>query len=268
MEAKTFILTNTKTWSRQVRVYVMNKNKKYEERQLPFSTEHVVSSKQRNTRGHQVPAQYTTADPIIIEAIYRDSAYGKDFVEKGDPEGKKKQASIIVTDVDKDLAALRSLFKQVNLTMDESLPFEVLKQQYALHVEALSGSKMKESTATEIPHVPVDVKASLVQGMAAARQKYEDEYGDPIPDIVENDLAFLDGLSVPGFDAQKYIETKMAEADRQDGEKDNSKDVKKDNAPSADDKDALHKAYFEKTGKNVPNMKSNDLAWIKAKLEE
>ena len=262
-KALTFVLTKTKTWSREVRVFIMNQNKKYQEKLLPFTTEHVVSTKQRNTRGHIVPAQYVTNDPVIIAALYRDSAYGKDFTELGDPEGKKKQPSIVINEDDRQLVALRGLFKLAELPMDENLPIDVLKEQYEIHVSAKSGRKA--SAPAEIPHTPVDVKQSIEQGISAARQKYEDDYGDPVPAIVYNDLAFLDGLSNPTFDAQKYIEQKIAEASKPE-EKQEEKGEEAKNPVV--EKEALHKAYFEKTGKNVPNMKSNDLVWIKAKLEE
>lgn len=267
MEAKTFILTKVKTWKREVRVHIMNQNKKYIEKLLPFTTEHVVNSKQRNTRGHTVPAQYTTNDPIIIEALYRDPAYGKDFIELNDSEGKKKQPSIVINENDRQLVALRGLFKLAGLPMDETLPYDVLKEQYEIHMSAMSG-KNKESKPAEIPHTPIDVKASIEQGVAAARQKYEDEYGDPIPAIVANDLAFLDGLSNPAFDAQKYIEQKLAEISKGESELQEQDKPQNEVKSPAEEKEALHKTYFDETGKNVPNMKSNDLAWIKAKIEE
>lgn len=267
MEAKTFILTKTKTWKREVRVFIMDQNKKYIEKLLPFTTEHVVSSKQRNTRGHIVPAQFITSDPTIIAAIYRDSAYGKDFVELGDPEGKKKQPSIVINENDRQLVALRGLFKLAGLTMDETLPYDVLKEQYEIHMIAISG-KNKASGPAEIPHIQVDVKAGINDGIAAARQKYEDDYGEPIPAIVANDLAFLDGLSNPEFDAQKYIENKMLEASKQTESGDELKEESASDSDQLSEKDALHAKYFLKTGKKVPNMKVNDLAWIKAKLEE
>lgn len=265
-QAKTFILTKTKTWSREVRVFIMDQNKKYVEKLLPFTTEQIVNSKQRNTRGHNVPAQYITADPVIIAALYRDSAYGKDFVELGDPEGKKKQPTIVINDSDRKLVALRGLFKYAGLQMDESLPYDVLREQYEIHMIAVAG-RNKESKPAEIPHTPTDVKATIEQGIAAARQKYEDLFGDPIPAIVENDLAFLDGLSNPAFDAQKYIENKILEANKPENEPAGETHGTGTPTPSSE-KDYLHQAYFTKFAKNVPLPKTNDLAWIKAKLEE
>jgi len=273
MEAKTFILTKTKTWKREVRVFIMDANKKYVEKLLPFTTEHVVSSKQRNTRGHVIPAQFITTDPIILAAIYRDSAYGKDFVELGDPEGKKKQPSIVINENDRQLVALRGLFNMAGLPMDETLPYDVLKEQYEIHMTSISG-KNKVSGPAEIPHIQVDVKAGINDGIAAARQKYEDNYGDPIPTIVANDLAFLDGLSNPEFDAQKYIENKMIEQSKLKSDHDEGVQYTKDDqlnealGTPANDKEMLHANYFQKFSKKVPNMKVNDLAWIKAKLEE
>jgi len=269
MEAKTFILTKPKTWRREVRVHVLNQNKKPEALLLPFTTENIVPSKQRNTRGHQVPAEYTTSDKIIIDALYRDPAYGKDFIEKGDAEGKKKQPSLIITETDSKIIALRNLFKLINLPFDETLTYDVLKAQYDIQMDALGGKAASKSEPLQIPHVPIDVKASIEQGVNAARQMYEEIYGEPIPAIVENDLGFLDALNNPDFDAQKYIEEKILAANKPEAENaEKPEEVKKDaNVPAADDKDTLHKKYFEKTGKNVPTPKVNDLAWIKAKLE-
>lgn len=263
-KAVTFILTDATKWSRPVRIFIKGRNKKLEERTVLFTTEHIVPAKQRVGRGHEVPAEFTTSDPAYLEAMYRDTSYGKTFVEKGDPEGKKKQNPIIVTDEDKDLVALRGLFQMANLTMDENLPYEVLKQQYAIHMSALSGIKIEKSVAKEIPHVPVDVKASIEEGVNVARAAYFEKYGEPIPAIVANDLGFLDALADPNFDAKAYIENKIAQVPPVD-------EVKIEetiDAPVADDKEALAAKYFEKFKTNVPNPKKNDVAWIKAKLEE
>lgn len=266
-QAKTFVLTNKKTWRREVRVFVMNINKKFEERLLSFTTEHRVSNKQRTVLGRNTSAEFITSDPILIDAMYRDSAYGKDFTEKGDTEGLKKKPTLIINDTDRQIVALRGLFAATNLFMDEKLPYDVLKEQYEIHMSAMSGKKSDKPQATEIPHVPVDVKLTIEQGILAARQRYEDEYGDPIPAIVANDLAFLDGLSNPAFDAQKYIDAKLAEASKPAEIEGGDEPQKKEDAP-VNEKETLHKAYFEKTGKTVPNMKSNDLVWIKGKLAE
>lgn len=269
MEAKTsvFVLTNKKTWRREVRVFVMNPNKKFEERLLPFTTEHRVNNKQRTVLGRNTAAEFVTSDPTLIDAMYRDSAYGKDFTEKGDPEGLKKKPTLIINDTDRQIVALRGLFAATGLFMDEKLPYDVLKEQYEIHMSAMSGKKSDKPQATEIPHVPVDVKSTIEQGILAARQKYEDDYGDPIPEIVANDLAFLDGLSNPTFDAQKYIDAKIAEFVKENEPEGESKEEPKETAP-ANEKETLHTKYFEKFGKKVPNMKVNDLVWIKTKLEE
>lgn len=268
MEAKTFILTKTKTWKREVRIHILNQNKKYDAKLLPFTTENIVPSKLRNSRGHQVPAEYTTSDPVIIEALYRDPAYGKDFVEKGDPEGKKKQPSVVITETDSKLIALRNLYKLVNLPFDENLPYEVLKAQYDIHMDALGGKAAEKSAPLQIPHAPVDVKASIEAGVNAARQAYLEKYGEPIPEIVSNDLGFLDALADPNFDAQKYIENKVATAQNPPAPENETGDSGKTNEPEGDDKEALAAKYFEKFKTNVPNPKKNDVAWIKAKLAE
>lgn len=267
MEAKTFILTRTKTWRREVRIHVLNQNKKYDAELLPFTTENIVPSKQRNTRGHQVPAEFITSDPVIIEALYRDPAYGKDFVEKGDPEGKKKQPSVVITETDSKLIALRNLYSLIKLPFDETMPYEVLKEQYEIHMNALGGKASEKNAPLQIPHIPVDVKASIEAGVNAARQAYLEKYGEPIPAIVENDLGFLDALADPNFDAQKYIENKVVAA--QNPPKDEEPEAPKaPDASEGDDKETLHQKYFVKFGTKVPNPKVNDVAWIKAKLEE
>lgn len=267
MEAKTFILTKTKTWRREVRIHILNQNKKYDAKLIPFTTENIVPSKQRNTRGHQVPAEFTTTDPIIIEALFRDPSYGKDFVEKGDPEGKKKQPTVVITETDSKLIALRNLYKLVNLPFDETLPIEVLKAQYDIHMDALGGKAAEKSAPLQIPHVPVDVKASIEAGVNTARAAYLEKYGEPIPAIVENDLGFLDALADPNFDAQKYIENKVIAA--QEPPKDEEPEAPEvPEAPEADNKEDLAAKYFEKFKTNVPNPKKNDVAWIKAKLAE
>lgn len=267
LKAKTFVLTNVKTWRREVRTFVMNPNKKFEERLLPFTTEHRVSSKQRTVLGHATPAEYITNDPVIIEALYRDPAYGKDFYERGDDDFKLKRPTLIVNDKDREIVALRGLFSAVGLYMDESLSFDVLKKQYEIHMSAISGKK-EESIPIKIPHTPVDVKATIEHGVVAARQRYEDDYGEPIPEIVANDLAFLDGLSVPGFDAAKYIENKLSEAEKETGIEGGDEPTQKTDSAPANEKETLHKEYFAEFEKQVPRMKVNDLVWIKTKIEE
>jgi hypothetical protein len=91
----------------------------------------------------------------------------------------------------------------------------------------------------------------------AARQKYEDDYGERVPDIVYDDVTFLDGMSNPDFDAEKYIQSKLVEP-----EKVEVPEVK------AEKQEDIHALYFELNQKNVPNMKKNDTAWIKAKIAE
>lgn len=262
---KTFVLANKKEWRREVKVFVLNKDKKFEERSLPFTTEHLVTDKLRTEKGRTVAAEYKTSDPVILEAIYRDTAYGKDFYEKGDAEGKLKRPSVFINEKEKQITALRGLFNMVGLPMDETLPYEVLKEQYEIHVSALSGRKIEKSVAKEIPGTPVDVQASIVEGINAARAKYEQKYGEPVPAIVWDDLAFLDALSNPEFEAQKYISEKIAanEPSAKEGE-----EKKKESEEPVETLEQLREKYFTKTGQNVPNPKKNDAAWIKAQLEK
>lgn len=261
---KTFILTNKRTWSRQVRVFVLNQNKKYEERQCLFTTERIVSSKQRTARGHSIAAEYTTNDPVIIEAMFRDTAYGKDFILKGDESGSLKKPSVVISETDRQLVAIRGLFNIAGLYMDETLPYDVLREQYEIHMNSKAG-RAAESMVTQIPHVPVNVKATIEEGINAARQLYETKFGEPIPPVVENDLAFLDALADPKFDAKKYIEKKLAKSEETP---DSGEEVEDSKPDLVNEKAELAKAYFEKFKKNVPTPKVNDLAWIKAKIEE
>jgi len=259
---KTFVLANKKEWRREVKVFVLNKDKKYEERSLPFTTEHLVTDKLRTEKGRQVAAEYKTGDPVILEAIYRDTAYGKDFYEKGDTAGKLKRPSVVINEKERQITALRGLFNMVGLPMDETLPYEVLKEQYEIHVSALSGRKIEKSVAKEIPATPVDVQAGIIEGINAARAKYEQKYGEPVPAVVYDDLAFLDALSNPEFDAEKYISEKIAANEPPKEEEEGEKKAEAE----TETLEQLREKYFTKTGQNVPNPKKNDAAWIKAQL--
>jgi hypothetical protein len=230
------------------------------DRVLPFTTEHLVHVKQRKTRARQTAAEYTTSNEAEIEALFADSGYGKDFVLKGDPEGKLKKPTRVVTAMDAERIALRGLFKNIDLQFDESKPIEVLKEEYKIHASALAGKKIEKSTASKIPIEQVDVKQSMAETAEMARKIYYDKYGEPVPEEVYDDLAFLSALSDPNFNAKGYIEN-LSKVDDLATKPDAT-------VPEIETRtlDQLQKAYFEQEGKNVPNPKKNDAAWIKAKL--
>ena len=255
MEKKTFVLRNKKTYRRGIRIFIKDKDGKFKDRLLNFTTEHLVDEKQRTTNARKIHGEYTTEKLDEISALFSDSAYGKDFYLKGDPDGKLKTATIKVTNDDAKKIALRNLFTLADLPFDDSKPFEVLNEEYNLYAQSFSGRRIGASTAKAIPVEMVDVAEGIASAKAAARELYFKKYGEEVPGVVRDDTAFLDGLSNPDFDAKKYIESKTPASSEED-----------DNATEG--KEALRDAYFQKFGKNVPNPKLNDLPWIKAKLEE
>jgi len=251
-QRKTFVLTNKKTYRRGVRVFFRGGDNKLAERMIPFSTEHLVDEKQRHTNARKISAEYTTTDPTLINAFYHDSAYGKDFVEKNDPQGKLKKKTIVITEDDAEKIALEGLFRATPLTFDGNKAVDVLKAEYAIYMQAASGTKLKESTAKEIPMAPINIEADILSAKAKARDAYKEKYGEDVPAIVTNDTAFLDGLSNPDFDALKYIRAAEKKAEEQ----------------IALEKEELRATYAEKFGKNVPNMYKNNVDWIRGKLNE
>lgn len=256
MDSKIFVLTNKRTYRRGVRVFVKGQDGKVTDRLCVFTTEQLVSDAERNTNARTVAAQYETKNEILYHALLADSAYGKDFTLLGDPEGKLKEASLKLSPEDIKKATLANLFSSAGLKFDATKDVAILEMEYAMHIQALSGVKTQMSAPAPIPHQIVNVGQSIAELKEAARLKYEEDYGERVPDIVYNDLAFLDGLSNPEFDAEKYIQSKLATPEPVIGSE----------APEKEE--SIHDLYFKKFGKNVPNMKKNDVAWIKGKLNE
>ncbi len=260
-QLKTFVLKRKKTFRRGVRVFIKGIDGKFTDRVLKFSTEHLAPVKLRKTRARAIAAEFTTSNSDEIEALFSDSAYGKDFFLKGDPEGKLKQATRIVSKMDSEKMALKGLFEMINLPFDESKPLAVSQEMYKIQASAMSGRKIeKGSGPTPIPIEKIDVAKSMAETADVARKIYEDKYGEPIPEIInelphEQYLGFLSALGDPGFDAEIYIKNLGSEPVETEEDKPQSID-------------ALQKAYFDKFGKNVPNPKKNDAAWIKRKLAE
>ncbi len=259
-QLKTFVLKRKKTFRRGVRVFIKGIDGKFTDRVLKFSTEHLAPVKLRKTRARSIAAEFTTSNPDEIEALFSDSAYGKDFFLKGDPEGKLKQATRIVSKMDSEKMALKGLFEMINLPFDESKPLAVSQEMYKIQASAMSGRKIeKGSGPTPIPIEKVDVAQSMADTADEARKIYEDKYGESVPEEVTNDLAFLSGLGDPDFNAKKYINNLGSEP----------AEIVEGNATKVvESVDTLQKAYFDKFAKNVPNPKKNDAAWIKKKLAE
>ena len=93
----------------------------------------------------------------------------------------------------------------------------------------------------------VNVEQQLQEQAQQARELYEKRYGEPVPDEYANDKAFLSALlSDPKWDAKAYMKEK------------------EDDLPNS--ADALWPIYRETFGKNVANIKKNDVAWMKAQI--
>jgi len=214
MEQKVFVLTNKRTYRRAVRVFVKGQDNKVADRLCLFTTEHLVNDQERNTNARQIAAQFSTNNESLYHSLLADTAYGKDFVLKSDPEGKLKEESQKLSPEDIKKATLASLFAGAKLKFDGNKPVEILEMEYAMHVQALSGVKTHVSAPAPIPHQIVDVAKEMANVKAAARQKYEDDYGEPVPPVVYDDLAFLDGLSNPAFNPEGYIQNKMDEQEQ------------------------------------------------------
>lgn len=262
-QAKTFILKRKKVFRRGVRVFIKGIDGKFTDRVLKFSTEHLVAVKLRKTRARTIAAAYTTSNSEEIEALFSDSAYGKDFFLKGDSEGKLKQATRIVSKMDSEKMALKGLFEMINLPFDESKDLAVLQEMYKIQASAMSGRKIEKGSApAPIPIEKVDVAKSMAETADAARKIYEDKYGKPVPEEVSGDLAFLSALGDPDFDAETYIANLDVEPEE------TANDVQDSNSSTADTIETLQQKYFEKFKTNVANSKKNDAAWIKNKLAE
>lgn len=272
MATKTFVLSNPRVWKREVAVWLPNKDKKLSKRLLPFATENVKPG-QRREKGRAVPAQFTTADEKLQEALYRNTGYGKDFYEKGDKEGKNKMETLVVSKEDAELVALRSLYEANGLVFDENDPLDVAKKKYEIHIHALAGTrKLGESTATEIAHVQVDPKQQITDAISAGKKAYEEKYGEPVPEAIGEDKAklitLIDGMNTPGFDVEAYVAEATAEDEEEEVEESKAPEADPNTAKAAKEptKEELLKQYFDKFGKHVPNAKKSDTSWIKAQL--
>lgn len=261
MQRQTFVLTQKKWFRWTVRLFLKTMNNKVDQRNIKFTTEHKVSEKERNRNARTVAAEFSTADEVLIDALYRDPGYGKTFVHVDDPKGERKKEPFNITPLDAKKVALKNLFGAANLEFDGSKSTEVLSEEYSIHVAAKTGVKIAKSTAPEVPHQERDVYADMQASANNARAAYEEKYGEPVPSEFANDLAFLTALSDPNWDAKAYIASKTN--DTADEVED---DVAKGELP--DSLDELRDIYQKELGKGVPNPKKNEPAWIKEKILE
>jgi len=261
-EKTVFVLTNKNTWRRGVRAFVKGTDGNLELRLLMFTTEHLVNSKERKKKGKKIAAQYTTSKKAEIQALLESSSYGINFVQKNDVEAKLKKPTRTIGPSDAKIIALGNLFKSADLDFDPSKPFAVLNQEYQLYVTALAGRAMAVSPARTIPAAIVDVQQSIGDVVALARKTYEEKYGEEVPEIVSEDLAFFDGLSNPDFDPIKYIAEKT----------DKGEDIAPtppDGEPTAELKvEEARAKYFKILNKHVPVPKKNNIAWMMEKIAE
>lgn len=263
MENTVFILASARTWARTVRIFRKNKKGKFFPQYLKFTTEHLVSSAQRDEAYAKTRnAEYATSDPDLIEEIYRDTAYGIDFYEVGDPQGKKKKEPYNISGEDAEIIGLANLFEMAGLPFDGSKPIDVLKSELKLHSELLSGKKIKDSKPLGVTHTPVDVASDIEKQKEDARVKYEEKYGEDVPAIVYNDVAFLSAiLGNEKFDAKAYIAKK---SQGPDGVVEKVEETGEAELTG----DELLAKYKEVIGKNVPNFKKNAEDWIRGKIAE
>ena len=255
MKRQTFILLQKKWFRCTIKLFIKTGDNKVDQRNVKFTTEHKISEKERNRNARKIAAEYSTADEVIIDAVYRDTGYGKTFVHVDDPEGKRKLEPFVVTPLDARKIALRNLFKTAKLEFDGTKSADVLTEEYNIHVSAQTGVVVAKGKATEITHEKRDVQQEMLSGAELAREAYEKKYGEPIPEEFKNDLGCLSALADPKWDAKAYIaekETKVP-SNEPDGLPDKAKD--------------LQEIYFKEFAKNVANPKKNDIGWMKAQIK-
>jgi hypothetical protein len=260
---KKFVLVNKREYSRVVNIWPVGRDGKASKRSVKFTTERLVDVKQRQTAAKNVSAEYWAINDAEVDALLSSSAYGITFVRKDDPNGELKKPTRKITPENAKGIALKSMFEQAGLKYDGSLPYSVLKEQYAIHVEASAGvTKVKESGSVPIPSEKVDVQKSISDAVVKAKADFEEKYGYPVPDSVANDLAFFDGLSNPDFNADAYI--KNAELPKDDNPEEEIEEGPGDEKSIEE----IREEYKAKFGTNVANPKKNDRNWMLSKINE
>lgn len=250
METKVFVLKNKKTYRRFVKIYVPRGLKEgFISKYVMFTTEALVNTKERNKNSRLFNAEYHTSNAAEIEALMTSDGYGVDYVLKDDYDGKMKQAKkTLLSNDDHRKASLIQLFEQVGLPFDNSKNFDVLFAEYQGFIKAQIGLNLTKGVpkAMQIPAQKVNVSEDIEAAKDMARAKYFDRYGESVPVEFWNDVALLDGMSNPNFDAKSYIEIQ-------------SKAIE-------ETAEALVVKYQEKFGKLPPNAYKNNAEWLKAKL--
>lgn len=259
MGKKVFILKNAKTFKRRIRIYRKNKQGKFYSQSLLFTTDSLIHPRQRHLPvAKQRNAEFETTDEKLAEDMFRCTSYGVDFYLKGDPEGKLKKETYVIGSDNAELLGLERLFNENGLQFDSNLSIDVLKSQLSSYYQVTSGVRAEKSKATSIPHIPADVSGDIEKQKQEAREKYKTKYGDDVPDIVSNDVAFLNEvLNNDEFDAESYIVEKEEGQENKDGDSDSTLVGQE-----------LFDKYKEVTGKNVVNFKKNDENWIRQKIAE
>lgn len=257
---QTFILLQKKTFRHTIKLYLRSSDEKHkvDQRNVQFTTEHKVSEKERNRNARKIAGEYSTSDEVLIDALYRDTGYGKTFVHVDDPEGKRKRESFNVTALDAKKIALKNLFMAAGIEFDGAKSAEVLTEEYQIFVSAKTGVAINKGTASQIHHEEKDVQLDLITQVASAQKAYQHKYGEPVPEEFKNDLGFLSALADPNWDAKAYIKEQQ---------KSTIMSVETEgNLPNTPVE--LQKIYFEEFGVNVANPKKNDIGWMKTKIEE
>jgi len=262
MLEQVFVLRKTRPYKRTVRVFIKNKFQKVTSVNCLFTTEHLVNEQERQTGAKTRQAEFSTSNPELYEAMLCDSSYGKDFYLKGDPEGKLKKKTVVLTRDDVDMAAMEKLYKDAGMNFDHTRSFLELQQAYKFHMEAMGGRRFEPSKPAEIAMKVVDVAGEIQAQKQVSMANYEAKYGEPVPEIVAGDVAFLDAMQNMDFDAQKYIAARIAKH-AVESEVQQKEMVEK---PNEDSFDVLDAKYFERFKTHIPNNKKSDLAWVKNKL--
>lgn len=257
MEAQRFVLKRKRVYKRTVRLFMKNAKGEMATARVLFTTEHLVRSIERGIgKGStKVSAEAVVRDEAILEAMYRDTGYGKVFVHIDDPDGKRKKKPYDVTAEDAEKVALKGMFKKAGLEFDDNKPMSVLKKELSLHYELTSGVKAELNPPAPIEENPINVgeemKQAILESQKNAKVKYFEKYGEQIPEQYLNDKAFLDGMYNEEFDPKEYIASMNS----------NSKETQEEK------KKRLHEEYKAKYSERVPNLKSNDFSWIEERLK-
>lgn len=261
METKVFVLKNKKVYRRLVKIYIPKSNGEgVVAKLLMFTTQHLLPAKDRTKNSRNFHAEYSTFDQDEIDSLMSSDGYGVVWTLKNDLEGKLKQPKRkIMSNEDMRKAGMKVLFEDAGLIFDNSKPIDVLKAEYAGYMSGMAGGTFMKKSSSEnhgmqIPVNKVNVSESIEDAKNKARATYFDKYGEPVPEIVFNDIAFLDGLSNPSFDAKAYI-------------------ASLESPPQGESLDGLSlpdlwEKYGAKFGKLPPNVHKNNPSWLKEKLAE